>query len=92
MTDILKYKDFIGSVHFKAEDEVFFGKIEGINDLVTFEGNTVKEIKSAFKEAVDDYIMLCRETNKQVFETIKGIKKFYGKVNLNIDLNKSRKR
>lgn len=35
MKDILQYKDFIGSVHFSTDDECFFGKIEGIDDLVT---------------------------------------------------------
>jgi predicted HicB family RNase H-like nuclease len=34
---VLSYKDYIGSVHFNAEDEVFFGKIEGIDGLVLFE-------------------------------------------------------
>ena len=72
MTDRLKYKDFIGSVHFSAEDEVFYGKIEGVNDLVTFEGNTVTSLKSAFKEAVLDYIEICKETGKEVFKSFKG--------------------
>lgn len=54
MKDILQYKDFIGSVHFNAADEIFFGKIEGIDDLVSFEGNTVSELKQAFEEAVND--------------------------------------
>ena len=63
MKDILQYKDFIGSVHFSAEDGVLFGKIEGINDLITFEGTNVEEIKKAFQEAVDDYIEICKETN-----------------------------
>ncbi len=67
MTDKLRYKDFIGSVHFSAEDEVFYGKIEGINDLVTFEGTTVSKLKSAFKEAVADYIEICKESGKEVF-------------------------
>ena len=34
----LKYKDFIGSVAFSEDDGVFFGKIEGIDGLVNFEG------------------------------------------------------
>jgi len=72
MTDRLKYKDFIGSVHFSAEDEVFYGKIEGVNDLVTFEGTTVSKLKSAFKEAVLDYIEICKETGKDVFKSYKG--------------------
>jgi predicted HicB family RNase H-like nuclease len=39
--DVLTYKGFTGSVHFSSEDDVFFGKIEGINDLITFEGDRV---------------------------------------------------
>lgn len=72
MTDKIKYKEFIGSVHFSAEDEVFYGKIEGVNDLVTFEGTTVSKLKTAFKEAVNDYIELCKETGKEIFKSFKG--------------------
>jgi predicted HicB family RNase H-like nuclease len=72
MTDRLKYKDFIGSVHYSTEDEVFYGKIEGVNDLVTFEGNTVIKLKKAFKEAVNDYLELCAESGKQIYKSFKG--------------------
>jgi predicted HicB family RNase H-like nuclease len=48
-TNILEYKDFIGSVNYTDEDECFYGKIEGINDLVTFEGASVKELKKGLK-------------------------------------------
>jgi predicted HicB family RNase H-like nuclease len=53
MKDVMHYKDFIGSVHFNADDEIFYGKIEGINDLVTFEGESVKKLKKAFEEAIE---------------------------------------
>lgn len=72
MKDKLKYKEFIGSVHYSAEDEVFYGKVEGINDLVSFEGNTVNKLKTAFKEAVDDYADLCDEVDKDIFKSFKG--------------------
>ena len=72
MIDRIRYKEFIGSVRFSAEDEVFFGKIEGINDLVTFEGETVNRLKKAFRDAVNDYIELCKETGKQIFKSFKG--------------------
>lgn len=51
---------------------MFHGKIEGINDLVTFEGTTVSKLKAAFKEAVLDYIELCKETGKEVYKSFKG--------------------
>ena len=65
MKDVLTYKGFIGSVHFSAEDKVFHGKIEGIDDLVTFEGQSVDELLKAFHEEVDDYIKHCKEIGKE---------------------------
>ena len=37
MSNILEYKGYIGRVEFSAEDKIFHGKLEFINDLVTFE-------------------------------------------------------
>jgi len=72
MNDILQYKDYYASIHFSSEDEVFYGKIIGINDLVSFEGTTVKELKTAFEEAVEDYLDTCQELKKQPDKTYKG--------------------
>lgn len=72
MNNIIEHKNFIGSVSFSSEDEVFHGKIEGIDDLVTFEGGTVADLKSAFEEAVEDYIEICREIGKKPEKSYKG--------------------
>jgi len=72
MTDILSYKDYYATVHYSGNDEVFFGKIEGINDLVNFEGKSVAELKRAFREAVNDYIETCKEIGKEPEKTYKG--------------------
>lgn len=52
----MTYKGYLGSVAYSDKDKVFFGKIEGINGLVNFEGESVKELTKAFHEAVDDYL------------------------------------
>ncbi len=72
MKDVLHYKDFIGSVHFSAEDECFIGRIESIEDLVSFEGRDVGDLKKAFREAVADYINLCRSAGKPLHKSYKG--------------------
>ncbi len=72
MKDVLRFKDFIGSVHFSADDDCFFGKIEGIDDLVSFEGRDVDELKRSFREAVEDYVELCREAGKPLQRSCKG--------------------
>jgi predicted HicB family RNase H-like nuclease len=72
MNDILEYKNYYATVHFNADDEVFFGKIIGINDLVSFEGTTVPKLKAAFREAVEDYLETCKEIGKDPEKTYKG--------------------
>ncbi|MGZ3873561.1 MAG: type II toxin-antitoxin system HicB family antitoxin [Mucilaginibacter sp.] len=72
MNDILQYKNYYASVHFSAADEVFYGKILGINDLISFEGASVKDLKASFKEAVEDYLDLCLEIGKPADKTYKG--------------------
>ena len=59
----LKYKGYIGSVAYSEPDKVFFGKLEGIDDLVNYEGESVAELTAAFHEAVDDYLIFCEEHN-----------------------------
>lgn len=72
MKDTLTYKGFIGSVHYNSNDRVFFGKVEGINDLVTFEGTSVDELESAFKFMVDEHIKDCEEEGIPVEKSYKG--------------------
>lgn len=64
MKDVLKYEGFVTSVHFSTEDDVFHGKLEGVDDLVTFEGRTGDELKSAMEAAVEDYQDICEEIGK----------------------------
>ena len=70
--DVMKYKDFLASVHYSRDDKTFFGKILGINDLITFEGKTVEQLDKAFKDAVSDYIDLCKLTGKEALKSYKG--------------------
>ncbi|TCC98355.1 type II toxin-antitoxin system HicB family antitoxin [Pedobacter hiemivivus] len=72
MKNYFEYEGYIGSVEFSAEDRVFFGKIHGINDLVTFEGASVNELESAFKDAIIDYLKTCKELGKKPNKTYKG--------------------
>lgn len=72
MKNTLNYKEFFGSVFFSADDNILHGKIECIEDLILYEGGSVTEIKNAFKEAVDDYIEICKQTNKPLLKSFNG--------------------
>lgn len=72
MKSVMKHKSFLGTVKYDEQAQTLYGKVEGINDLVTYEGRDVDEIKAAFHEAVEDYIVLCRETGKEPGKAYKG--------------------
>ncbi len=73
MKNHLDYKEYIGTVNYSAEDDVFYGKVEGINDLVLFEGESVQELKDSFVDSVDDYLATCKELGKEPDKTYKGV-------------------
>lgn len=56
--DVMAYKGYTGSIEFSAEDNVYFGKIIGIRSLISYEGETAKELLEDFHGAVDDYLAL----------------------------------
>ena len=68
----MEHKGYTGSVEFSAEDKLFFGKITGIRDVVTFEADTVKKLIQAFKESVEDYLATCKQLGKQPEKEFKG--------------------
>ncbi len=72
MKDMMIYKSYYGSVHYSAEDQILFGKIEFIRSLVDYEGTDVKNLRTAFEEAVDDYLELCEEEGKKPEKPFKG--------------------
>jgi predicted HicB family RNase H-like nuclease len=72
MSDSMDYKGYIGSVHYSDEDEIFHGKLEGIRDLVTYEGTDVLTLKRSFRHAVDEYVKMCQKKKKKPDVPFKG--------------------
>ena len=61
MKNTMEYKGYVGSVEFSEKDEVFYGKVQGIRSLISYEGTTASELVTDFHEAVDDYLSVCKE-------------------------------
>ena len=70
--NLLKYKNYIGSVEYDLTDKCLFGKILFIDDLVTYEGSTIEELENAFHEMVDDYLETCKEIGKEPQKAYSG--------------------
>lgn len=72
MKNIIQYKGYLSKIEFDTEDLVLRGKIEGINDLITFETNDILRVEEEFKNAVEDYLEFCKEEGKEPEKEYKG--------------------
>ena len=70
--NILTYKGYSTRVEYSTEDNVLYGKIEGIADLVNFESETTDGVEAAFHEAVDDYLAFCADIGQEPDKEYKG--------------------
>ena len=48
MKDLMRYKNYYGSVHFDDKDLIFYGKIEFIRASVSYEATDAAGLKKAY--------------------------------------------
>jgi predicted HicB family RNase H-like nuclease len=72
MKDMLSYKEYFGSIHYNQEDRIFYGKIEFIRALVSYEGKDADTLEAAFAESVEDYYASCAEQGITPEKPFKG--------------------
>ena len=72
MKNTMEYLGYIGSVEFSEEDGIFFGKVQGIRSLISYEGTNAAELVSDFHDAVDEYLSLCEINGDKPETAYKG--------------------
>ncbi len=70
--NVLEYKGYYGTVEYSAKDNILFGKVIGVNGLISYEGDSVQNLKTDFEEAVDDYLAMCEAEGVEPEKTYKG--------------------
>jgi predicted HicB family RNase H-like nuclease len=56
----MEYKGYTGTVEFSENDGVFYGKVQGIRSLISYEGATIDDLTADFRKSVDDYLIACK--------------------------------
>lgn len=68
----MTHKGYAAVIQYSEEDACFVGHIAGISDIVGFHGESVSELRAAFREAVDDYLSACEKTGKKPQKPVSG--------------------
>ena len=70
----MTYKGYRAKVELDDEAGVFHGEVINTRDVITFQGTSVKELKRAFEDSVDDYLEFCASRGED------PEKPFFGKI------------
>lgn len=62
---MMNYKGYEATIEFDDEAEVFHGDVINLRDVVTFQGVSVEELKSAFRASIEDYLTFCKERGEE---------------------------
>ncbi len=60
----MTYKGYFAKINFDERDNIFWGKVIGIKDSITFEGETVKQLTEDFSNAIDHYLVDCKQEGR----------------------------
>jgi len=58
---MMEYKGYFARVEFDDKANIFHGEVINLRDVITFEGESVDELRKAFADSVEDYLEFCAE-------------------------------
>ncbi len=69
---MMEYKSYIGKVEYDDEAGIFHGEVINVRDVITFQGESVQEIRQAFRDSVEDYLEFCAERGEEPEKPFSG--------------------
>jgi predicted HicB family RNase H-like nuclease len=69
---MMEYKGYIGKVEIDEEAGILYGEVINVRDVITFEGTSVDEVQTAFRDSVDDYLEFCAQRNESPEKPFSG--------------------
>ena len=69
---MMEYKGYVGKVEFDDEAGIFHGEVLGTRDVITFQGQSVAELKTAFQRSINDYLAFCAQRGEEPNKPFSG--------------------
>jgi predicted HicB family RNase H-like nuclease len=61
----LTYKGYMAELVIDLEARVLHGRVLGLRDVITFQGDTIDEAEQAFHDSIDDYLAFCAARDEE---------------------------
>ena len=69
---MIEYKGYLGVVSFDPEIDTFHGTVINTNDVISFYGSSVTELRKEMQRSIEEYLAFCREQEKEPEEPFSG--------------------
>ena len=73
MNSMMEYKGYRARIEYDDVEKTFNGEVWGINDSLSFEGNSVSKLTKAFHDCIENYIDFCKQCGKTPEKEFKGV-------------------
>jgi predicted HicB family RNase H-like nuclease len=57
----MNHKGYTARIEFDERDNIFVGRVLGLHTMISFHGETVAELRSAFETAIEKFLRDCKE-------------------------------
>ena len=61
MTNFMTFKGYTASMVFDTEDKIIVGRVQDVDDIISFHGESVSVFESNFHAVIDDYLAASKE-------------------------------
>lgn len=65
MNKLMSYKGYQGKIEYDDDAGIFHGMVINTRDVITFEGESVEELRKAFRDSIDEYLDYCARIGKK---------------------------
>ena len=72
ISSLMEYNGYHAKIEFDQFDQIFVGRVLGINDSINFHGESVKDLTREFHNAISNYLEYCKKAGKEPEREFKG--------------------
>ena len=69
---MIEYKGYVGIFELDPEIDSFHGTVINTNDVITFYGSSIAELREEMRNSVDEYLEFCREKGREPEKPFSG--------------------
>ncbi|MGI6656298.1 MAG: type II toxin-antitoxin system HicB family antitoxin [Desulfobulbus sp.] len=70
--NILTYKGYQGSFEYDPEADIFHGDVLHLADVITFQGRSIDELKTALADSIEVYLEYCAKKGREPQKPFSG--------------------